>query len=445
MIRYKQMLAGKNLHLAFQPIGRLELASIIDSINPSRSSAMDEISMRLLRKLKSPLLPAIQHLVNLTITTTIYPDILKQTKVIPLLKKGKEETCTKSYRGVNLIPSLAKVIDRTLLIQLLKHIQGNNLIPHQHHGGVANHGTATALATLVDTWSHRMESGQDSAALIMDQSLAYDLVDHVILLEKLQAIGLDKYSIKLMQSYLDNRTQSVQVESFTSPPLHIGRRSVIQGSALSCVLYIVFTLDLPLIFDADSIRISHEEQTQEPRSLTYIDDNFVIVAETTTSTLQQSLDNAMDKVTDYMANNRLMLNPDKTQLMVISKKPDKKSEVQIAANPEPIKHKPQIKILGIEIDEKLSWRYYLQDGPQAITKQLKTRVNLLKLLKRSTEERQMRMLANGIFMSKLEYGAEIWASAPEYILKNLQSIQLEAARTVLGPRTKRWSKTTLLT
>ena len=47
-------------------------------------------------------------------------------------------------------------------------------------------------------------------------------------------------------------------------------------------------------------------------------------------------------------------------------------------------------------------------------------------------------------MSKLEYGAEVWASAPEYILKILQSIQLEAARTVLGPQTKRWSRTSLL-
>ena len=119
-------------------------------------------------------------------------------------------------------------------------------------------------------------------------------------------------------------------------------------------------------------------------------------------------------------------------------------DVQIDALPEPIKHKPHIKILGIEIDEKISWRFFLQDGPQAISKQLKTRINLLKILKKSAETSQMRVLANGIFMSKLEYGAEVWASAPEYILKNLQSIQLEAARTVLGPQTRRWSKTSLL-
>ena len=55
------------------------------------------------------------------------------------------------------------------------------------------------------------------------------------------------------------------------------------------------------------------------------------------------------------------------------------------------------------------------------------------------------MFANGILMSKIEYGAEVWAAAPAYILKKLASIQLEAARTVLGQKTRRWTATHLLT
>ena len=223
------------------------------------------IHMRLLRKLKAPLLPAIQHLVNTTLISTEYPTVLKHTKIVPLLKKGKDQTLTKSYRGVNLIPSLAKVIDKSLLIQLLNHMETNHLIPHQHHGGIANNGTATALATLIDTWSTKMEQGEDAIALIMDQSLAYDLVDHAILLQKMEAIGLDKHSMKLMQSYLENRTQSVQVETFTSPPLHAGPRSVIQGSALSCILYIIFTLDLPWFLTVTQFK-SHIKSHQTSRS-----------------------------------------------------------------------------------------------------------------------------------------------------------------------------------
>ena len=323
-------------------------------------------------------------------------------------------------------------------------METNHLVPHQHHGGIANHGTATALATLIDTWSTKMEQGEDAIALIMDQSLAYDLVDHTILLQKMEAIGLDKHSMKLMQSYLENRTQSVQVETFTSPPLHAGPRSVIQGSALSCILYIIFTLDLPLIFDSDSIQISHEESTDKPKSLTYINDNFVLVTKNSDMNIQESLDDAMRRVSEYMSNNKLLLNPDKTKLMVLTCKPARRLDARIAAQPKDIIHSAKVKILGIELEETLSWRYFLVDGPQSISKQMKTRLNMLKLLKKSASEKQMRMLASGILMSKLEYGTEVWGSAPEYMLKTLQSTQLEAARTVLGPRTKRWSKTSLL-
>ena len=102
----------------------------------------------------------------------------------------------------------------------------------------------------------------------MDQSLVYDLVDHPTLLRKLQAVGLDKHSVQLMKTYLMDRQQTVQVKMFTSLPLHTGPISVIQGSALSCVLYIIFTLDLPLIFDHQATKVEIEENSTKPKSLT---------------------------------------------------------------------------------------------------------------------------------------------------------------------------------
>ena len=46
-------------------------------------------------------------------------------------------------------------------------------------------------------------------------------------------------------------------------------------------------------------------------------------------------------------------------------------------------------------------------------------------------------------MSKLLYGAETWAGAPKYILNKIQHIQLEAERTVIGPKCHRWFKSSL--
>ena len=57
---------------------------------------------------------------------------------------------------------------------------------------------------------------------------------------------------------------------------------------------------------------------------------------------------------------------------------------------------------------------------------------------------RLRKLANDIFMSKLLYGAETWAGAPKFIIKRIQHIQLEAATTIIGPKSTRWSTTSLL-
>ena len=229
MTSYQKMLAGRNLNMAFQPIGSLELSKIVDQINPSKSTSTDGISMKLIRKLKHQLLPALLHLVNTTIITSTYPQSLKISKITPLLKKDKDETKTSSYRGINLISAIAKVIDKTLMVQLIKHLDQNNLIPHHHHGGTLNHGTTTALATIIDNWSIKMEQGIEAAAVMMDQSLAFDLVFHPILIKKLKSIGLDQHSVQLMQTYLNDRQQTVHLEGYTSPPSTQGQSQLYRG------------------------------------------------------------------------------------------------------------------------------------------------------------------------------------------------------------------------
>ena len=111
----------------------------------------------------------------------------------------------------------------------------------------------------------------------MDQSKAFDVVDHLLLLKKLNLLGLDHHSLQLMTSYLADRTQAVYLEGSTSSTLHSGPRSVIQGSGLSCTLYLVYTMDLPLIFEPAAKTVSQSEASNQPESLTYVDDNFITI------------------------------------------------------------------------------------------------------------------------------------------------------------------------
>ena len=112
------------------------------------------------------------------------------------------------------------------------------------HRGGKDHSTTTALNSILNTIHVKYE--QDSV-LITDLSKAYDTCDHEILLSKLDYYGVRGSTNALFRSYLENRTQFVQIDTTRSIRLKSLPCSVIQGSKLSGILYTIYTNEIPLI------------------------------------------------------------------------------------------------------------------------------------------------------------------------------------------------------
>ena len=94
-------------------------------------------------------------------------------------------------------------------------------------------------------WLTAAENHELLAALLLDLSAAYDLLDHAILVKKLVHYGFDSDARKYVKSYLEDRKQIVQVESKRSVPKEIGETAVPQGSILGGFFFIVFENDFP--------------------------------------------------------------------------------------------------------------------------------------------------------------------------------------------------------
>ena len=81
--------------------------------------------------------------------------------------------------------------------------------------------------------------------LICDQSAAFDLCDHRLLVKKLRLLGMDDSAANWVWSYLSGRKQSCQVDGKLSSPLDIPSCGVPQGSIGGPLLWLCFTCDQP--------------------------------------------------------------------------------------------------------------------------------------------------------------------------------------------------------
>ena len=102
------------------------------------------------------------------------------SKIIPILKPGKPPGVLSSYRPINLLSSLSKIIEKVIFTQLVNHLEKHSIIPYNHHGSRAGHSTTTALLNIYEKLINNAENGKVSALIALDQSAAFDLVPHEI-------------------------------------------------------------------------------------------------------------------------------------------------------------------------------------------------------------------------------------------------------------------------
>ena len=100
------------------------------------------------------------------------------------------------------------------------------------------HSTETALLRIQNDLLLAINKQKVSALVLLDLSAAFDTIDHKILLSRLSSFyGLSSTALNLIASYLLNRTQSVSIQSHSTPPSSIFT-GIPQGSVLGPLLFL---------------------------------------------------------------------------------------------------------------------------------------------------------------------------------------------------------------
>ena len=89
------------------PVTDYELNRIITMLPNKSSSGWDDLSNKVIKKLKEPLSYPLLIIVNRSLAEGVFPDTLKLANVTPLFKSSKKNLCT-NYRPISLLPVLSK-------------------------------------------------------------------------------------------------------------------------------------------------------------------------------------------------------------------------------------------------------------------------------------------------------------------------------------------------
>ena len=206
----------------------------IDMLSSTSSSYYDGITSYLLKCSKPCLSGILVHIFNLSIRNKVFPALWKEAKITPLYKIGDHDNPT-NYRPISILPTVGKVLERTIHDQLYNYLTINNLLTPRQSGFRKGYSTGTCIIDLLHNIYETVDGGGACGVLFLDLSKAFDTVDHSIVRTKLKAFGIKESSISWFLSYLSNRVQCTSVDGVLSNLEHTGS-GVPQGSILGPLL-----------------------------------------------------------------------------------------------------------------------------------------------------------------------------------------------------------------
>ena len=210
------LMAGRTSKFSFAPVHPDKVNKILLGLKSTKTCGNDQLDTHILKISRPYIVPALTHIVNLSLTSIVFPSAWKQSKTVPLYKGSGDKTAPSSWRPVSLLPVLSKCLERCVHNQIVAYMDGIKFILPCQHAYRSHHSTTTAILTMYNSWLEAIDSGNIVVVALCDMSAAFDVVDTKLILDTCTEFGFDKKATQWMWSYLTDRSQQVSISGSLS-------------------------------------------------------------------------------------------------------------------------------------------------------------------------------------------------------------------------------------
>jgi hypothetical protein len=381
------------------------------SIEVKKATGSDDIPAKIWKNSAISFAPIITDLVNNCFMSSEYPSELKIAKIIAI-PKGLKTTAIDNYRGISLLPVINKIFEKILHNQLQSFLTKYKLVDEHQYGFIRNRGTQEAVANFVHVVSKFINQKKSIVVVFLDVAKAFDSINHDVLLYKLEKVGIRGNALALMNSYLKNRCQFVQIDGECSKRTQV-ERGVPQGTNIGPLLFNLMLYDMKNL-DVESMIFK------------YADDTVLISSCKNDEDISLVIGKDLQKLVSYYHQNGLDLNLSKSLYMSFNvTSHETLDKFMENAN---IKKSQVVRYLGVQIDNKLRMTNYAEE----LIGKISQSIHALSIIKCHLPTQQMLQYYHAFIGSHLYYCSFLMSRLNAGQIQRLQVMQNRSLKIVFG-------------
>ena len=399
------------------PFTSEEVAECLKTMNPNRAPGHDALTSDICTAVIIKYPDVMTSLFNRCLELGHFPTSWKEARVRIIQKPGKDDyTSLTSFRPIGLLPVFGKLLQKLFIKRLTFDAQTSKRWSDRQFGFREQTSTSHALRTLINRIKSGRQRGRQVVGVSLDIKAAFDNAWWPALMERLRKTSCPRNVNRLIVSYLQDRTVSLDFADARSSKTMT--KGCIQGSVCGPTFW---NLILDELLDVTLPPGCHIQA--------YADDVMLLVERTSATDVETTVNSALDRILRWGESVKLTFSSAKTQAIAFTQKAKSAS---IVMNGQNVYFTPTIKLLGVIIDTNLSFVKHVRHVIAKVTSTFKL---LCKFIRPTwgVHSENAAIIYRHVIEPTITYTAGIWGDAVKYecVRRQLRTFQRSFAIRVI--------------